>query len=693
MTHVIIPDYPTRVQFTVGATPTTGPWAFNFTFFATGDIDVYFGTTLMTEGTHYTVTGNPGREGGFEGGSVSAVAAISNTTVTVQRVLPLERMSDFPVAGSFNRQTLNNTLDKHVAMIQQVDERVDRAFVSPPSSPPLVLVANYFPRVNAAATGMELIAPTQVRTEIAAQPLDATLTALAGLVTAADKVIYATGPDAFALATLTAYARTILDDLDAIAARATLGLGTMATQNANAVNITGGSISGVAVAVPGLGTMSTQNANAVNITGGTITGMPTPVNPFDVATKNYADNLAFGVNKRSTVRAASTTNVLISGVIGGTTLDGVVLASGDRVLFKDQTNHAQNGVYLVGPLTTNQRAADFDTYDECPGSLVTIQEGTVNQDTVYLCTSNAGGILDTTPIDFSKVKVSPNIPVVIAEGGTGQTTAPTAFDALKQPASTAYVGAVQLATQAEVNAGVDALKAVVPATLATRLTAVVVRHDCRFDYISTTTCRLTRYGGALITIDAQLRTIPAAGVDLAYVGTYNTNGLGLRLRSHERQRDAALRRCKRTGHRSARRQLSPSRQPGLDVRRWFLWHHHLSSGSQRYRCYLGVEPSRPSGGDCSFGRCDGSTVAVFLTQAIVIATFGEDPITAQLAGFVTNSGGTTSNVTDVYSDGSPIGAVTLSHNAGVGYGNNCATGWTILAAPGVRSIAARLCRR
>lgn len=84
-----------------------------------------------------------------------------------------------------------------------------------------------------------------------AQPLDADLTALAGLSTTG--VIERTGAGTAATFTVSAFAKTILDDADAATARGTLGLGTIATQSAASVAITGGSITGITdLAVAGL---------------------------------------------------------------------------------------------------------------------------------------------------------------------------------------------------------------------------------------------------------------------------------------------------------------------------------------------------------------------------------------------------------------------------------------------------------
>jgi hypothetical protein len=80
-----------------------------------------------------------------------------------------------------------------------------------------------------------------------AQPLDDTLTALAGVSTSADTLIYATGTDTFSTTTITGFGRDLLDASDAATARTTLALGTIATQDANNVNITGGNIDNITI--------------------------------------------------------------------------------------------------------------------------------------------------------------------------------------------------------------------------------------------------------------------------------------------------------------------------------------------------------------------------------------------------------------------------------------------------------------
>jgi hypothetical protein len=77
--------------------------------------------------------------------------------------------------------------------------------------------------------------------------LTAALATVGNLTPASDRLAYYTGASTAALATLTAFARTFLDDTDAPTARSTLGLGTLATQSASAVAITGGTIDGVAL--------------------------------------------------------------------------------------------------------------------------------------------------------------------------------------------------------------------------------------------------------------------------------------------------------------------------------------------------------------------------------------------------------------------------------------------------------------
>lgn len=77
------------------------------------------------------------------------------------------------------------------------------------------------------------------------QAYDAELAAIAGLTSAADRLPYFTGSGTASLATFTTAGRNLIDDADNTAQRTTLGLGTIATQAANSVTISGGSITGI----------------------------------------------------------------------------------------------------------------------------------------------------------------------------------------------------------------------------------------------------------------------------------------------------------------------------------------------------------------------------------------------------------------------------------------------------------------
>lgn len=112
--------------------------------------------------------------------------------------------------------------------------------------------------------------------------------------------------------------------------------------------------------------------------------------------------VATNMGKRSRVRVVATGNINIATALNpGDVLNGVTLVAGDLVLVPAQTAPAQNGVYVVAAVPV--RSTEYDAWDKFPGSLVAVAEGTVNADTVWLCTSNAGGTLGTTAIAFDKL--------------------------------------------------------------------------------------------------------------------------------------------------------------------------------------------------------------------------------------------------------------------------------------------------
>jgi hypothetical protein len=101
---------------------------------------------------------------------------------------------------------------------------------------------------------------------------DNTLTALAGVTTAANKLIYATGADAFATTDLTSFGRSLIDDADATAARATLGLGTLATQSGTFSGTSSGTNTGDQTSVSGNAGTATALQTARTINGVSFNG-------------------------------------------------------------------------------------------------------------------------------------------------------------------------------------------------------------------------------------------------------------------------------------------------------------------------------------------------------------------------------------------------------------------------------------
>jgi len=146
------------------------------------------------------------------------------------------------------------------------------------------------------------------------------------------------------------------------------------------------------------------------------------------AATSYVNDAVAGLRTRIIAECASTANVTISSALeAGDTIDGVTLVAGDRVLLKDQSTASENGLYTaVGSgAGAASRDTQFNSIEELSGQMIVVNQGSVNDNKIFLCTTNNTASLGSDSISYSVVTPSNTGTVTsigIADAGAGEFT-------------------------------------------------------------------------------------------------------------------------------------------------------------------------------------------------------------------------------------------------------------------------------
>ena len=154
-----------------------------------------------------------------------------------------------------------------------------------------------------------------------------------------------------------------------------------------------------------------------------------------LATKEYVDATSQGLDVKNSVVAATTVNLsatYANGTAGVgatltygsavTTLDGVTLTDGDRILVKNQTTQSENGIYVRTSSTVWTRSIDADTASELTGgAFVFVEQGTDNADNGYVFTHEGTPTIGTTSLTVGQFSGAGQITAGDALTKTGNT--------------------------------------------------------------------------------------------------------------------------------------------------------------------------------------------------------------------------------------------------------------------------------
>ena len=140
------------------------------------------------------------------------------------------------------------------------------------------------------------------------------------------------------------------------------------------------------------------------------------------AATSYVNDAVAGLRTRIIAECASTANVAISSALeAGDAIDGVTLVAGDRVLLKDQSTGSENGLYIAVASGAGAASRDpqFNSITEISGQMVVVNQGTANDNKIFLCTTNSDATLGSTSITYSVITPSNSGTVTSVIAGTG----------------------------------------------------------------------------------------------------------------------------------------------------------------------------------------------------------------------------------------------------------------------------------
>lgn len=238
-----------------------------------------------------------------------------------------------------------------------------------------------------------------------------------------------------------------------------------------------------------------------------------PSSLTDAATKAYVDNLVAGLSFKDEVRVATTTNgTLATAYANGQTIDGVVLATGNRILLKDQTTQTENGLYTTNVSGAPTRTTDADTTAELTNATVFVTDGTVNSGFLFTQTTK-NPVIATSNIVFVRFASG-----ITYTAGNGLQLSSNAFSILLDTASGLSVSGTGLKVNSTIaGAGLTFTSGVLDVVGGTGITVAA-------DLVSIDTS----------VVDRHYVTSIGDGTLTSYVVTHNlgTKDVGLTIRSN-----------------------------------------------------------------------------------------------------------------------------------------------------------------